>query len=137
MSTKFTERAEKALDNALGLAQEFGHTYIGSEHILLALAEDKDSRVAEILARYGVDGEKIKNAIVEDDIGCGYKTQLTPRNLTPMTKKILLDAAKISEHYQDCSINTEHIFLAICKGEESRATIILHELSVDLEKILL
>lgn len=137
MSTKFTERAGKVLDNAVGFAEEFGHTYIGSEHILLALAEDKDSHVAEVLARYGVDSEKIKNAIVDYDIGCGYKTHLTPRDITPKVRKLLMDVTEISKQNKDDIIKTEHIFLAICKGEESRATIILHKLGVDLEKILL
>ena len=68
MSNKFTKSAENALNNALSLAEKFGHTYIGSEHLLLALAENKDSRVAQLLASYGIDNEKIKNAIIDE---CG------------------------------------------------------------------
>ena len=37
---KFTEKAEKALNGAVSLAEELGHTYIGSEHLLLGLLSD-------------------------------------------------------------------------------------------------
>lgn len=40
MSVHFTQDVESALNRSLDLAQGFGHTYIGTEHILLALAED-------------------------------------------------------------------------------------------------
>ena len=43
MSNKFTEKAEKALNNAIPLAQNLGHAYIGSEHILLALSKEQMS----------------------------------------------------------------------------------------------
>ena len=42
MSSKFTPKAQNVLNNALMLANKLGHTYIGSEHLLLALSsEDK------------------------------------------------------------------------------------------------
>ena len=37
MSNKFTEKAENALNSAVRLAESLGHTYIGTEHILLSL----------------------------------------------------------------------------------------------------
>ena len=40
MSKRFTEKAEAALNRSTEIAEGFGHTYIGSEHILLALCED-------------------------------------------------------------------------------------------------
>ena len=52
MSNRFTEKAEKALNNAVKTAEEFGHTYIGSEHILLSLARCAESAAAIILNKY-------------------------------------------------------------------------------------
>jgi len=131
MSSTFSKNAEKALENALHLAESFGHTYAGSDHLLLALSEDKDSRLAEMLARCDIDSEKIKKAIL-DHSGCAVKTQLTTTDTTPKFRKILLEANEISKRSKDDKINTEHLFLAICK-EESTATKILRELGVDLE----
>ena len=64
MSSTFSKNTEKVLENALRLAESFGHTYVGSDHLLLALAEDKNSRLAEMLARCDIDSEKIKNVIL-------------------------------------------------------------------------
>ena len=136
MSSKLSKSAEKALDNALCLAESCGHTYVGSDHLLLALAEDKDSRIAEMLARCDIDNEKIKNAILYYS-GCADKTKLTTSHATPMFRKHLTDAVKIAERYQDCSITTEHIFIAICEEKKSLAFKILHELGIDLRKIVL
>ena len=63
MSNKFTERAERALNNAVKLAENLGHTYIGSEHILLSVAEEGGAGAAAILLKRDVDNEKIKKAI--------------------------------------------------------------------------
>ena len=38
MSNRFTEKAEKALNNSMKIAEEYGHTYIGSEHLLISLS---------------------------------------------------------------------------------------------------
>ena len=43
MSNKFTEKAEKVLNSTIPLAQSLGHSYIGSEHILLALSKEEMS----------------------------------------------------------------------------------------------
>lgn len=134
MSIKFTESAGKALENALHLAEEFGHTYIGSEHILLALAEDKGSQAAEMLARCGVDNEKIRNAIV-DYSGSGEKTKLTPRDLTPKCRKIISDAYEISVSNGASQVDTEHILTTLCEEKRSVASEILRKLRVNLKKI--
>lgn len=141
MSNKFTESAEKVLENALSLAEKFGHTYVGCEHLLLALAEDKDSQVAHMLAERGADNEKIKNAIEEYSL-CGEETKLKPSNMTPMLRQILRNAVEISERYKDDSIKVEHILFAICEQERlpeeewSPAVKILHQLGFDFKKIV-
>ena len=50
MGNRFTEKAEKALNNAVKIAENHGHTYIGSEHILLGLLSDSKMVSASILA---------------------------------------------------------------------------------------
>jgi len=51
MSSRFTEKAEKALNGASTVAETLGHTYIGSEHILLSLLKENDSAAAIILTK--------------------------------------------------------------------------------------
>ena len=60
MENKFTQKAQRAFTLALGYAQEFGHTYIGSEHLLLGLLEERDSVAARMLLKRGIIHSKIK-----------------------------------------------------------------------------
>ena len=82
MSNRFTEKAEKALNNAIKVAEDLGHTYIGSEHILLSLAKIKDSTSFTVLQKYGVTADKLTKAIKEYS-GFGSKSVLTPKDMTP------------------------------------------------------
>ena len=54
MVNRFTEKAQRALNSALGAAREMGHTYIGTEHLLLGLLTETDSIAARILESRGV-----------------------------------------------------------------------------------
>jgi ATP-dependent Clp protease ATP-binding subunit ClpC len=60
MSNKFTEKAEKALNNAIPIAQGMGHTYVGTKHILLALSREKTSLANTFLQKHGIDYKKIE-----------------------------------------------------------------------------
>ena len=63
MSNKFTEKAENALNSAVRLAESLGHTYIGTEHILLSLFEDDTSCSAVILRRRKVLRKSVLDAV--------------------------------------------------------------------------
>ena len=54
MSNRFTDKAEEALNSAVKVAEEHGHTYIGSEHILLSLCRITGSSASVLLHKYGI-----------------------------------------------------------------------------------
>lgn len=112
MSNKFTEKAEKALNSAASIAESLGHTYIGSEHILLSLAKDKTSSATAILSKHTVSYEKILDA-VKSFSGCGTKSSLTPSDMTPRARKIVENSYRISLRFCAYRIGTEHILLSI------------------------
>ena len=64
MSNRFTEKAEKALNNAIPIAQGLGHTYIGTEHILMALLEEKDCVAIKLLAYLNANVSAINDELV-------------------------------------------------------------------------
>ena len=117
MSNRFTEKAEKALNNAASLAQLMGHTYIGSEHILLSLAKESDCVAATILTKNGITYEKIYDTLREYS-GIGTKSVLTPKDMTPRCRKIVESAYKISVRYGALKIGTEHILLSLLEEKE-------------------
>ena len=65
MANRFTQKAQNVLNLALRSASELGHTYIGSEHLLLALAEELDAIAAKLLLNRGADRAQIKKAITD------------------------------------------------------------------------
>ena len=62
-SIRFTEKAQNVLNRALTYAREMGHTYIGSEHLLLGLVGEQDSVASKILEERGISFDKIKSAV--------------------------------------------------------------------------
>ncbi len=62
----FSPRAKKALEQAFYASREFGHNYVGSEHILLGLIREGEGMAAQVLKKYGVDEEKAKKVILKD-----------------------------------------------------------------------
>ena len=64
MTNRFTERAQRALNASLSAAADLGHTYIGSEHILLGLMADDASIAAKMLRAHGADRTRVREAAV-------------------------------------------------------------------------
>ena len=52
--TGFTEKANKSLNAAVKAAEDLGHTYIGSEHILLGLLSDTSTVAGAVLAAHNI-----------------------------------------------------------------------------------
>ena len=134
MSNKFTEKAEKVLNNAIPLAQSLGHTYIGSEHILLSLCKEKMSLASVFLQKQSVDAKKVEDAI-KIYAGSGGKSRLTPTDMTPRCKKILEYSYRNAQKYASAKIGTEHILLAILEERECVARKLLEHLGADVAQI--
>ena len=104
----FTGKANAALNAAISAAEKWGHTYIGSEHILYGLMSVEDSVASEVLFELGVDEDKI-NALVLSNIGSGAPTKLSPEHMTPRAKRILEVAVSGSREMGNSFVGTEHI----------------------------
>lgn len=77
MTDRFTPSAENALNKALSLARDMGHTYIGTEHILLGLLSDNECVAGKILNSRGVTFERTKELVAEFE-GIGGSSDVTP-----------------------------------------------------------
>ncbi len=131
MSNKFTEKAENALNSAVRLAESLGHTYIGTEHILLSLFEDDSSCSAVILKRSKVSKSAIFDAI-KDYSGIGIKSVLSSKDTTPRCRRILESSYRISKRYNSDKIGTEHVLLALLEERDSVAVKILLRAGADV-----
>ncbi len=125
----FTQKANKALNLAIEAAQDMGHSYVGTEHILLGLLNEGTGVAAAALEQCGVTGEALENKISSSD-GVGMKTSLTPDDFTPRTKRVLRAAMLASARMGNGYVGTEHLLLAVIAESDSYAVSFLHELGV-------
>lgn len=135
MPKSFTQKATNVLNKSLYLASELGHTYIGSEHLLLALTSETDSVASKLLDARGVNFEVTRDAI-RRRIGSGERTRITPRDMTPRTKRIIENAAYQSSRFGQSYIGTEHLLYAVASESDSIAVVILGELGVSAADII-
>jgi ATP-dependent Clp protease ATP-binding subunit ClpC len=112
MTEKFTQKAQNALKYALTSAQEMGHSYIGSEHLLLGLASERGSISARLLGARGAEPEKLRRSIIELT-GMGSFSDVTPADMTPRAKKIIESCAIEARESGNRYIGTEHILSAM------------------------
>ena len=97
---KFTKKASEIIDGAVDTASEMGHTYVGSEHILLSMTRDGTSAAAEILIDNGVAYDDLRRVVVEL-VGLGTPSILSHRYFTTATKRILENSYAHSSERQE------------------------------------
>lgn len=135
----FTQKANTAINLAIQKAEELGHTYIGSEHLLYGLLMEGSGVACCALQTKKVSPDDLQGILVRS-IGQGVPFSLGPQDFTPRCRRILEHAAAES-HGMGCSaVGTEHILIALLAETDSYAVRFLSELGVDekeLSKILI
>ncbi len=135
MMYKFTNRAEKALEYAGELATEFGHNYIGTEHILYGLVKEGSGVASQVLTMQDITAEKIAEEI-ESLIGKGEKAENdVDIGFTPRSKRVIenafIEARKLNSEF----IGTEHLLIGIMREGDSVAVRIMMDLNVNPQKL--
>ncbi|MCL2528696.1 MAG: ATP-dependent Clp protease ATP-binding subunit [Defluviitaleaceae bacterium] len=133
MKSPFTEKARKAIDNAKEVAVALGHSYIGTEHLLLGLAKVQDGVAAKAMETQGVTHQGIETQIKE--IGTQGKSTGGPADFTPRTKRIFEKSQQEAMRMQVGYVGTEHLLIAILKEQDSIATRLLTNLGCNIQKL--
>ncbi|MBN1318815.1 MAG: AAA family ATPase, partial [Anaerolineales bacterium] len=137
---RFTERAQDAATRAYEILQRYGHNQVDTEHILLALLEQPDGQVVQLLEKMGIDAETIKSRL--DDV-----LKASPRVgiygggagqvfITPRVKRIIDVANEEANKLKDEYISTEHIFLAILSERNTPVARIMAENGITKDRSL-
>ena len=134
MKNRFTQKAQNALNFALSSASDMGHTYIGSEHLLLGLCREESGVAAHYLQSRGVDAEKVKDAIVRM-AGAGVPCQVSATDMTPRTKSIIQASFTEAQKCGQELIGTEHLLLSILREQDSVAVRILEGLHTSVSDL--
>lgn len=134
MNSKFTQKAQNTLTFALNSARELGHTYIGSEHILLGLSAKKDSVSSKMLAAKGGSYDKFLNSVI-DVSGKGEPSSVGAEDMTPCVKRIIEEASAASIRYGQNYIGTEHLLLSLLQEKNSVSSRILEVCQISAEDL--
>ena len=100
-------------------AKFFGHSYVGSAHLLLALIQEK-SAAGQILRGFGLTSGMLEN-MVAVLYGQGTRDLPLPQGLTPEARKILRGAAREAKYYNRKKIGAVHLLLSLLRWEETAA----------------
>ncbi len=133
--TGFTEKANRALNSAVEVAENLGHTYIGSEHLLAGLVREENGVATSVLTKKGISFRGVEQCI-KSNIGVGIPTVLTPNDFTPRSKHIIENSITIARNEGAGYVGTEHILKSLLSEEDSYAASIVSELGTSSSLIL-
>ena len=134
MRNKFTKSALKALDNSLNVAKSFGHNYIGTEHLLIALVKTKGV-AAEVMRENGVEEEKLKILIEEMLESEGGVVVADRPQYTPRAKKIIENSISEAERLGSGKAGTEHLLIALLKETDCLGVRLLNTRGINVQKL--
>jgi ATP-dependent Clp protease ATP-binding subunit ClpC len=135
MFGRFTDEARRVLALAQDEATGLHHSRIGTEHILLGLAQERDGVAAEALQALGISPEAVCEQVCAMS-GCGQEAPAAGHNQYTLRAKKALDAS-LREALQlgDHHIGTEHILLGLLRVADGPAAQVLAELGADRGRI--
>ncbi len=116
--TGFTESANNALNYAIECAEDMGHTYVGSEHVLLGLLSDTRMVSATILGVKKITLKKAEEQ-VKATVGIGIPTTLTADDITPRCRKIIENALALRNKKIGGDAGTEQLLKALVHEADS------------------
>ena len=131
---KFTPRAEEALRLSQEAAEEMGHGYVGSEHLLLGLIREEEGIAHRVLAEYGVTDEMVCG-VLQRSVGKGLSGAAPSQGLTPRAKSVVELAVSESARMGSSYIGTEHLLMGILREGGNMALRILRTMGVDPKKM--
>ncbi len=137
---RFTERAQEAAQRAAEIIQRYGHNQIDTEHILLALIEQADGTVPQILESLKISPDAVVERI-DSTLKASPKANIFGGGagqifITPRVKRIIDLANGEASRLKDEYISTEHLFLAILGERNTPASRILENAGVTRDRVM-
>ena len=131
---KFTPRAEEALRLAQEAAEELGHGYVGTEHLLLGLLREEEGIAHRALTEHGLTDEMICT-VLQRSMGTGLSGTAPSQGLSPRAKSAVELAVSEAVRTGAGYIGTEHLLMGILREGNNMALRILRSVGVDPRKL--
>ncbi len=136
MNGMFTDRVKKVMQLAREESVRLGSDYVGTEHLLLGLIREGDGVAINVIKNLNVDLDDLAKEIERSVTTAGGMMtigQMIP--FTPRAKKVLEVAAQEARSMGHRYIGTEHLLMALVKDDDSVASNVLTNLSIDYERV--
>ena len=130
---RFAPRAERAMELAQEAAGELGHSYVGSEHLLLGLMREEDGIARKALIEAGLTDEMIKNIVAR--AGTGMMGETPSQGLSANARHIIEYAVAEAARTGAQFIDTEHLLIGILRDGSNTAVRVLSAAGVDIRKL--
>ncbi len=134
-SELFTKKANTVINKALLTAGRLGHTYAGSEHLLLSLASEQGSTAFSIIRSCGLSDEKILDKMIRL-VGRGEASSIDMSAATPVFMRIIDGACTRAGASPSRPAGTEHLLAAILSEESSTAYTIIVDSGASVRQLM-
>ena len=130
---RYSTQAQQILLSAAQIARDFGHGYVGSAHLLMAMSRRQDL-VGNLLRSAGADSE-LTEQISAVLYGVGTPGLPLPQGFSGQMGKILRDAGREASFQHSARVEPVHMLLAMLRQERTAARELLILSSVDTEEL--
>lgn len=135
MIDRFTEQAREAISLAVEAAEKLGHSYVGTEHLLIGLLQEGNGVAAKVLSGCGVRAEKVIE-LVSQLISPNQNVGLVERNTyTPSAKRVLENSYREAVRFKAPLIGTEHLLISMIRESDCVAARLLNTMGVSIQKL--
>ncbi len=135
MFERFTEHAREVLSLANQEAQQFGHEYVGTEHLLWGLAKEVNGVAAAVLEHFNVDLKPLRKeveSLLEDRPHVEVTEKLAQ---TEQTKDVIHNAVEEARALHHNYVGTEHLLLALMHDGKTISAKVLTNLGLSLNAV--
>ena len=134
MANNFSENSTRALKLALEAVRQFGHGYIGTEHLLLGLLRADGGVSSKVLLDAGLTDEFVVERIKEN-VGVGVPSDVSGQDMTPRLKRILERSFVEARRTGNYIIGTEHILMSLLEEPNCQAVEIIESAGIDIRSL--
>ena len=134
---EYTNSAKAALRLAKAAAKRMHQSYIGTEHILYGLLEEKDGVASAVLINNGATSERVSELIKDFIAPDGEVALVEKSEYSPKAMQVLELSERLAREYKSDEIGTEHLLLALIEDSDNVAARIINTLGIDRNKIVI
>ncbi|MHB1407204.1 MAG: Clp protease N-terminal domain-containing protein, partial [Desulfitobacteriaceae bacterium] len=137
-TNRFTQKSQEAIVNAQGITERNGNSQVEPEHLLLALLEQGEGVVPQVLSKMNIPGgalvQKVRQEVQRFPRISGTGLQIV---ISPRLRTVLVSAHDEMSTFGDEYVSTEHLLLAILEKAGGAAAQILTQAGITREQLLL